>query len=40
MVRLLALDLDGTLLNERKHVLPSAIDALRQADAAGMTIAL
>ena len=36
--RLIALDLDGTLLNSRKEVPPEAVDAVRAVCAAGKTV--
>lgn len=40
MIRLLAFDLDGTLLDDNKNVPDSAILALRQAEKQGVQIAL
>lgn len=39
-IRLLALDMDGTLLDSRSQVLPSSVDAIRAALAAGVTVML
>ncbi len=39
-VRLLALDLDGTLLNSRGHVSPGNLDALTAAAARGVTVSV
>lgn len=38
--RLLACDMDGTLLDSRSRVLPSTVDALRAALARGVTVVL
>ncbi|MGE5814592.1 MAG: HAD family hydrolase, partial [Acidobacteriota bacterium] len=40
MVRFLALDIDGTLLNSRWELPPENIDAVTQAVAAGVEVAL
>ena len=40
MYRLLALDVDGTLVNSRDEVSPATADALRRASAAGLRIVL
>jgi Cof subfamily protein (haloacid dehalogenase superfamily) len=39
-IRLIALDLDGTLLDDRKDIPPANIEALREAQAAGIRIAI
>jgi Cof subfamily protein (haloacid dehalogenase superfamily) len=39
-IRLLALDLDGTLLNQRGQVSPRNVESLRQARAAGCEVAI
>ncbi len=39
-IRLICLDLDGTLLNDHKEIDPSDVDAIRRAAADGVTIAL
>lgn len=38
--RLLALDMDGTLLNSSKHISPRTLEAIREAAAHGITVAL
>ncbi len=40
MIKLLALDLDGTLLNDQKQVSALTVEALRQASQCGIMIAL
>ena len=37
---LIAFDMDGTLLDSRKEVLPSSVDAIARAAAAGKTVAI
>lgn len=37
---LIALDMDGTLLDSSKHVLPSSAEAIREAAAAGKSVAI
>lgn len=39
-VRLLALDMDGTLLNSKSEVLPSSVEAIREAISKGVTVML
>lgn len=39
-VKLLALDMDGTLLDGQSNVLPSSVDALHAALAAGVKVCL
>lgn len=40
MIKLLALDMDGTLLNEKKELQQAQIDAIHQAVAKGVTVVL
>src|ERR671939_580035 len=40
MYRLLAIDLDGTLLTPQRTITPRTYEALRQAVAAGMTLVI
>ncbi|WP_333644475.1 HAD family hydrolase, partial [Parolsenella catena] len=37
---IIALDMDGTLLDSRKRVLPSSVAAIERAAAAGKTVAI
>jgi Cof subfamily protein (haloacid dehalogenase superfamily) len=39
-IRLIAIDIDGTLLNDQKQIPPENIDALRQAQANGVAVAI
>lgn len=39
-VKLLAIDLDGTLLTKSKQILPSSVEAIDEARAAGVTVLL
>jgi Cof subfamily protein (haloacid dehalogenase superfamily) len=39
-IRLLAIDLDGTLLTRDKRILASSLEAIREAQAAGVTVVL
>jgi hydroxymethylpyrimidine pyrophosphatase-like HAD family hydrolase len=39
-VRLLALDMDGTLLNSKSEVLPSSVEAIREVISKGVTVML
>lgn len=40
MIKLIALDMDGTLLNEKKELMQPQIDAIHQAVEAGVKIVL
>lgn len=40
MIKLIAVDIDGTLLNDQGQILPATIQAVQQAAAAGQKIVL
>ena len=40
MIKLIAVDIDGTLLNDQGQILPATIQAVKQATAAGKKVVL